>query len=143
MAVTITVPQAALAIRAITDTTQLSGPVLQVLDYLFPAARELVLAHAETAPDAIHNAALVRVLGWLYDSDPSEGVPGQALRSSGAASILAQWRNHRAGVITGGEATITPATPGTGTELPPFPGPGNYILAVDNGVLRWVEFPIP
>ncbi|MCY4059057.1 MAG: hypothetical protein OXG44_13730, partial [Gammaproteobacteria bacterium] len=79
-----------------------------------------LLRHAPAAPDAVHNAALVRLSGWLFDADPTDSRIADALYVSGAANLLSQWREHRAGAIgtvsaTGGDTPVP--TPGAG--LPP------------------------
>ena len=140
MAVTLTPADVAVAIRAATATDAVPAPVTTVLGFLVPAASALVLDYAPTAPDAVHNGALIRLAGWLYDSDPADPAVGRALQVSGAASLLAPYRQHRAGAV--GAATPVP-TPAPGAGIPPPPPEGHYILTVTNGVLGWIEFPRP
>ena len=140
MAVTISQTEATVAIRASVTATEIDSAVAAVIGILFPAAATLVVHHAENAPDDIHNAALIRLLGWLYDADPSEPNLGRAMEVSGAMSLLAPWRVHRAGVLGGVAASPVP-TPGAG--LPPWPTTGRYILQVIDGELTWIEFPGP
>ena len=101
MAVTRTLAQLAADLRLGDGTTAPSGPQGIVLARIDDAARAMVLDFAPGAPDAIHNEAYVRLAGWLYDADPSGSTPGgpSALRSSGAAAILAPYKVRRAGVI--------------------------------------------
>ena len=145
MAVTVSVAVAAVAIRAATSVDSIPDPVALALKFAFPAASELVLNYAPGAPDDIHNAAAIRVLGWLYDADPTDSRVSRAIQVSGAAGLLARWRVHRAGAVGTGEgpepAPAPSPTPGAG--LPPLPASGHFILAVDNGDLVWLAFPKP
>jgi hypothetical protein len=76
------------------------------------AAKALVLRYAPDAPDAIHDEAVIRTVGYLFDRSPalqdrrSDGIdvsqaPGQisALRHSGAMALLSPWKVRRAGAI--------------------------------------------
>ena len=141
MAVTLQVPEVAVAIRAATETDAVDPRVLQVLRIMVPAATAIIESYAPGAPDAVANAALVRLTGWLWDSDPSEGGTGRALQNSGSAALLAQWRRQRAAAL---DADLSPApgTPGAG-GVPTPPSTGHYILTSTNGGLAWVEFPQP
>ena len=140
MPVSITQAEATVAIRAATDPDAIAAPVAAVVGYLFAAAEAMVELYAPNAPDAVHNAALIRLLGWMYEADPTDVRMGRAMQVSGAAPLLSQWRVHRAGAI--GQAAEPPApTPGAG--LPPLPGSGHFILSVDDGELKWLAFPLP
>lgn len=136
MAVTIPVADATIAIRAAAAADAIDPTVASVIGYLFAASKAMVEAHAPDAPDDIQNVATIRLLGWLYDSDPTDPTVGRALWISGAASILAQWRVHRAGVIGGEDAAAA-------GRVPPPPEDGSFILTSDNGALAWVAFPLP
>lgn len=144
MAVTITPDEAAVAVRAAASADAVDPSVATVIGYLFKAAAAMIAERAPDAPDDIHNGAQIRLLGWLYDSDPADPQVGQALRVSGADALLAPWRVHRAGAI--GTAAASPApgpTPAPGAGLPPLPAQGHFILAVNNGELEWLAFPAP
>lgn len=142
MAITITAAQVALAIRAATDPEEIPEAVSTVLSFLVPAASSIVLAWAPSAPDAVHDAALIRLTGWLYDADPADGRSGQAMQLSGAASLLAPFRVHRAGIIDTPDDGPAPA-PAPGGGVPAPPSAGNFILTSNNGELSWVAFPLP
>ncbi|MDD9990374.1 MAG: hypothetical protein OXP75_01095 [Rhodospirillales bacterium] len=144
MPVTITVQEVAVAIRATADDGEIPAAISTTLGFLFPAASALVVEYAPDAPDAVQNAAAVRLTGWLFDADPTDPRLGQAMQVSGAAPLLAKWRVHRAGAIgpaSGGAAPGPAPAPGAG--LPDVPGDGSFILTVNNGVLAWVAFPLP
>ena len=79
------------------------------------AASALITRYAPAAPETIQNEAALRCAGWLAQA-PSSGVRREsagpldvsysplatgALRSSGAMSLLSQWKVRRAGVIAG------------------------------------------
>lgn len=145
MAVTITQAALAVAIRAAADATSIPAAVTQVIGVHFPAAEAMILAYAPQAPDAIHDAAMVRLVGWLYDADPTDSRLSNPLEVSGTSNLLQQWRVIRAGafgeVDSGDGPGPGPVTPGAG--LPPLPSEGSHILIVNNGVLAWVAFPLP
>ena len=80
---------------------------------LLPVVTELVNEYAPDAPDALANEAAIRAAAWLRDA-PADGarrsVAGpvsvtyntgnqNALRHSGAASLLTRWKKRRAGAI--------------------------------------------
>ena len=147
MAVTISPGDLAVAIRVATDPDAVPTAIATVLGFLQPAAAAMVTGYAPDAPDDIHNAAVIRLAGWLYDADPTDSRIASALQVSGAAPLMSQWRGHRAGAI--GSAAANGATPGgggnvpEGAGLPPLPGAGSFILTVNNGELAWVDFPLP
>ena len=99
--VTRTLAQLAADLRLGDGATAPVGPVGIVLARIDATARAMVLEYAPGAPDAIHDEAYVRLAAWLYDADPSGSTPGgpQALRSSGAASLLSPYKVRRGGVI--------------------------------------------
>ena len=94
MAVTITVSALAAALR-VGDTTEEAAEVTRLLAY----ASEAVVKHAPDASDVVHNEALIRLSGYLFDQpNAGRGVAyAHALRNSGAAAILLPYRVHRAG----------------------------------------------
>ena len=132
----LTLGQIAVAIRAATDPEQVPAAITTTLEIMVPAGRAICTAFAPDAPEAVGNAALVRLVGWLWDSDPADASLGMALQNSGAAPLLAQWRKQRAAVLGGeiGAATIAVPVP---------PGAGHFILTSNEGDLSWVEFPQP
>lgn len=143
MAVSIPQGDATVAIRAATSAENVDPAVNTVIGYLYAACVALVEEYAPEAPDSVHNIALIRLLGWMYDTDPTDPSLGRAMMVSGAAPLLGQWRVHRAGVIGDTDAAggTTPVAPGAG--LPPAPASGHYILSVNDGTLVWLEFPDP
>ena len=146
MAVTITQSDATVAIRAAADAEAIPGPIAATVAFLFPAAVAIILEYAPKAPNDVHNAALIRLLGWLYDADPADPALGRALSVSGAAALLSQWRIHRAGAITAtdtGGDTPTPTPPEPEPPVPEPPFSGSYVLTSVNGSLQWIAFPQP
>lgn len=145
MAVTITAGELAVAIRAAAAADAVPDQVATTLGFLMPAAAAMLLDYAPAAPDAVHNAALIRLAGWLYDADPTDSRVSNAIHVSGATNLLASWREHRAGII-GNVAAASgggtgPVTPGAG--LPDLPSSGSWTLIVNNGELEWIKFPLP
>ena len=95
MAVTLTVAtlMANMSIDDIDDATEL---VTERLAYV----TEAVTHSVPVAPDVVHNEAAIRLAGYLYDSPraPSGTRYANAMRNSGAASILFPYRIHSAGL---------------------------------------------
>lgn len=141
MTITISQEEATVAIRAATVETDIPTPVATTVRYLWAATKVLIVEYAPAAPDDMHNAASIRLLGWLYDSDPADPLVGRAMQISGAAALLAPYRVHRAGAV--GAPTTAEPTPGTGAGLPPVPGPGSWVLINDEGTVKWIKFPLP
>ena len=105
-------------IRAETRNATDHGRIRDTLNILIPAARAILEDHAPGAPAEVRNAALVRLVGWLYHNVPGPYVPdvhmtesgrdvpevklprlGHALSRSGAASLLSQWRSPGLGPV--------------------------------------------
>ena len=101
MAVTRTLTQLAADLRIGDGTTAPTGANLVLLTRIAATATAMVTKYSPNAPDAIHDEALVRLSGWLFDSDPSGANPGGpvAMRASGAASLLSPYKIRRAGLI--------------------------------------------
>lgn len=140
MAVTITPGEVAVAIRAATDANQVPEAVSTVMGFLVTAAVAMVEEHAPEAPEAVANAAVIRIAGFLYDSDPAQAGGQEPMRQSGASALLSQWRIHRVGPVSG---VAGEPLPPSGSGLPPLPPAGTYILQSVDGVLTWIEFPAP
>ena len=94
MAVTLTVDQLRDAIR-VGDSAEETAQVARLL----ATATAMVQKHAPDAPDAIHNEAAVRIVGYLFDAPQSPGgaMYANAGRNSGAWALLLPYRVHRAG----------------------------------------------
>ena len=107
MAVTLTVTQLAEAIRVGT-TAEETAQVTRLL----AVATQLVTDFTDTAPDVLHNEAVVRIAGYLYDAPTT--AYGAALTNSGAAALLIKYRAQRAGRIDGAVA----GSPSAGGTVP-------------------------
>lgn len=96
MPVNLTVAQLAAAIR-VGDSTEETAEVTRLLAYATVAVEH----HAPDAPDVVHNEAVVRLAGYLYDAPnaASRTNYANAMRNSGAGRILLPWRVHRAGNV--------------------------------------------
>ena len=90
------------------DTTEETAEVERLLAF----ATSAVTKHAPEAPDVAHDEAAIRVAGYLADMPNAGRGAGyaDAMRNSGAASILAPYRVHRAR-STGPATEATPAAP--------------------------------
>ena len=92
--VTLTVEQLAAALR-LGNSTEETAEATRLLAY----ATEAVARYAPNAPDATSNEAAIRLAAYLFDMpNAGRGVGyANALRNSGAQSILIPYRVHRAG----------------------------------------------
>ena len=100
MAVTLTVEELTTALR-LGDTVEETNEATRLLAY----ATEAVTKHAPYASDVAHNEAAIRVAGYLFDQPfAARGDSyANALRNSGAATMLLPYRIHRAGSTTANE----------------------------------------
>ena len=98
MVVTISRPKICEAIRAGDSAEEMAA-----VTRLTATAKALIERYAPDAPTAICNEACIRVVGYLYDmlTAPSGTAYANALRNSGAASLLLPWRAHRVGSTAG------------------------------------------
>ena len=104
MAVTITAAELA---------AEIAADPIERAERILAAATAMVERYAPGAPTEIQNESVIRLGGWLAQSDyggiRSEGEGGRevsyfgnhaaAFRNSGAAMLLAPWRKRRALVI--------------------------------------------
>ena len=94
---TITRQQLAVSLGVLGSLTDsLSAEQESILSRLQSAAEDVVKLTAPAAPVAVANEAVVRLVGYWFDTDPSESPRrtggGNAMASSGAAQLLAKWR---------------------------------------------------
>ena len=116
MAVTITAADLATAIRLGTSTEETAQATR-----LLAVATAIVERYAQSAPEAVQNQAVVQVAGYLYDQPAASQGAGtaNALRNSGAASLLTPWRSIRAGTTAAAAAGDD-----SGSSAPDVPGGG-------------------
>ena len=110
----ITAVQLANALR-VGDTTEET----EIVTRLLGVGTAMVERYAPGAPVVIQDEATIRVAAYLFDQ-PHAGARGSyanALRNSGAAALLAQWRVQRADALT---ETPLPAGFWTATETDGF-----------------------
>ena len=144
MTASITAAEVAVAIRAATDTEQVPDAAQMVLDFLVPASIAIVEDYAPHAPRAVQNAAVIRLTGWMYESDPAAARVDRGFTISGAANLLSRWREHRAGAVGNAAAAGGEVPPGpSGGGVPDAPAFGEFVLTAVNGALQWVAFPQP
>ena len=95
MAVTLTHSQLSAALR-LGDSGLENAEANRLLAY----ATEAVNKHAPDAPEATANESVVRLAAYLFNRPDATRGDSFAfpLRSSGAGSLLAPYREHRAGV---------------------------------------------
>lgn len=144
MAFTLTTTQIATAIRAGHEGISLPNDVEIVLDILVPAAEAMIIDYAGGAPDSVHDMALVRLVGYLYDSDPADPrASTNPMLASGAAPLLSPWKIHRALSISEGGAEPSGGADGGGGNVPDPPALGSYVLFSSDSDIRWIPFPLP
>ena len=95
MAVTITIAELVAALR-LSDSPEELAEATRLLAY----ATEAVIQHVPAAPDEIHNEAVRRLCGYLYDQpEASRGdAYSNALRNSGAARMLLPYQGTPGGI---------------------------------------------
>ena len=94
-----------------------SASELEEVDNLLAYATEAVTRHVETCPDVVHNEAVYRLAGYVYDRPFASADTrfANVMRNSGAAAALLPYRNHRLGLSGDGDGDgETPADPGGG-----------------------------
>ena len=98
MAVTLTIQRLAYSMRLVADITEVvEEPIAGVLSDLLGAASALAIQYAPNAPDAVHNEAVTRLVGFLYDVPPGANRPSiNPMRNSGAMALLSSFRVQRA-----------------------------------------------
>ena len=101
MAVTVTDIQLAAAMRIGDGSTPLEEQQASTINRILAAATAVVERYAPNAPTEVHNEAVVRMAGYLYDSPPGMSTrTASAMRDSGAMDLLSSWRIIRAVAIT-------------------------------------------
>ena len=115
-AVNIKLEDALVAARIVADGGDVPPAVLAAAGVHFGAASVIIERHAPEAPEAIANAAAVRMLAYLWALEDGARARGytSALRESGAVGMLAAWRVKRAGIIDPDEGAIAPTPSGSG-----------------------------
>ena len=113
MAVTLTVPELLAALR-LGETEAETAQATRLLSYSSLAVEK----HVPEAPDAVHNEAVIRLSGYLFDQPFSTRGAAftNSIRNSGASAILLPYRIHRAGTVADAveaaqEAVGTPGNP--------------------------------
>ena len=119
MAVTLTVPELLAALR-LGETEAETEQATRLLAYATVAVEK----HVPEAPDAVHNEAVIRLSGYLFDQPFSTRGAAftNSIRNSGASAILLPYRIHRAGSVEGAvaaaqEAVGTPGNPVTDVSV--------------------------
>ena len=139
MGVTLTVDtlMANLAIDDVDDNREL---VTARLAYV----TEAVEHYAPSAPDVVHDEAAIRLAGYIYDSPraPSGTRYANALRNSGAGSMLFRYRVHSAGVAN---AVADANAVGLGTPGNPVVGvaiiAGELVVTFSDGTSETYDLP--
>ena len=103
MAITISDVALAAALRLGDGVTPLTEPTLGIVARLKAVATQIILEDAPDVPDdELHNEAVVRIAGRLFDM-PQAGRGGNyayVYKHSGARDLLSQWRRIRVRVLT-------------------------------------------
>jgi len=120
----LTVTDYSIAIRA--STAAPAEPILSLVTRLKGLTDAAVARYAPAAPEAVRDEASVLMGGYLWDGPQTQfgGSPSSnALRHSGAASILAPYRVHSAGIIGASQGAGAPVAPGDGALRLPDAAP--------------------
>ena len=90
-----------LASSAVRDALRVPEAEADRVDSLVRAAWDVVEKYASAAPDTVRREAVIRTAAYLYDQPNAAEYQrfGNALRNSGAAGLLYQWRQHTAKTI--------------------------------------------
>ena len=92
----ITIHECAVAIRVSAEINEMLDPAIAAtLARMMLAARDEIVEYASEASVETANVALVRIVGFLWDSTPTalNNAPQvNAMRMSGAMSLLSPWR---------------------------------------------------
>jgi len=100
MAVTITLAQVAADRRLGDGTNDPEEPVKGILERHLATATALVEDRAPNAPTAVQNTAASLIVGYLYDAPVADGTRyANAVANSGAAAVLARYRNLRVAIV--------------------------------------------
>ena len=138
MAVTIDAAGLVAALR-LGDSPEELAEVTRLLAY----ASEAVTKHVPTAPDAVHNEAVRRLAGYLYDQpEAARGdAYANALRNSGAARMMLPYRIHGvgiAGAVSEAQAAVgTPGNPVTGLAVVA----GQLVVTFADGSITNLDLP--
>ncbi len=130
MAVTILRAQLASRLRLGRTPTE-----LEETDELLAYATEAVTHHAPDAPDVVHNEAVYRLCGYVYDR-PFSSVGerfSNAFRNSGAAAALLPYRQHRLGLSGSDDTATAPATAAANAITGLAIVGGNIVLTFGDG----------
>ena len=113
---TVTPDNLADALRVKAGDTPLTAAQTSILARVHASAVALVTAAAPDAPVAVANEAVIRLAGWLYDTDPAQSTRAATdpMQRSGAAALLARWRPQSLRGASGTAAAGTGGTGGTG-----------------------------
>jgi len=141
MPASISLQDALVAARIATSADDIPAPVATAGKVLYDASKAAAERYAPQAPEAALDAALVRMLAYLWQLDSAANPRGyqSALRNSGAAGELAAYRKRRAGLIGGeADAAATPPEPTPGAGLPEGGAAGGLLYRTLQNALAWL-----
>ena len=97
----VTVNELAVHIRAAADATDVPAEIATVLAPMKAWGDLAIQRAAPNAPDAYKDMALIQVVGYTFDrpASPRGDMHANALRNSGASSILKPFLNRRATIL--------------------------------------------
>lgn len=103
---------------------------LQIIERLLAVASALVEERAPGAPQEVQNQAALRLIGWMYDSDPAQIRYGaNPMLHSGAGSLLGPWARQKLLAPSGAAPAPSPA------PTPNLDGVDPWALTVNPGLL--------
>ncbi len=93
MALAITIPELAVAIRLTSDpTADVLEPELGILTRQHGVAEAMIEQYAPDAPDVAKSEAAVLLVGYIWEMPVGQRNHSNAFRSCGAMALLARWR---------------------------------------------------
>ena len=120
-----------------------SASELEEVDSLLAYTTEAVTNHAPDAPDVVHNEAVFRMSGYIYDRPfaSAETRFSNGIRNSGAASVLLPYRVHRLG-LSGGDDMASASGTAAGNAITGLAiVGGNIVITYGDG--RTENVPLP
>ena len=115
----VTIQQIAAELRLNDGSAAPPEPQFSILTRAHATALELVLKYAPDAPEDAQDSAVIRVVAYMYDTNPSGSrmVDPNPMLNSGATAILDLWRRARTRRISRTGVTPGPTPPSGGLTI--------------------------
>ena len=88
----ITIPEMAQALRLTTDSEAVDSTIVEILARMMVVGLDQIGEYAPNAPATTKAEALIRVVGYFYDTNPAGNLIAEnAFVLSGARALLSRW----------------------------------------------------